>query len=664
MQAGNPHGTTPFFRGGGTVRHAAVAAVIALACLWWYLPYPFSTLIGDDLYNFDHMRQGEMLSNLHQVLFESWLDKYRPFFFVAFWAEFEAFGNHVQGYIYINTVIEVLNALLLYRTAWRISGARVALALGLSFTFVTSHFALYQVWQTTGIVEGLATTFYLATILCVIEAADAKSDRFIYLAAGAWLCAVFTHERYLVFGPALVLTLVVLSLRGRSRRAGYVAGAAIVLGMLANVGLKTFLFKARFMTGTGGQRLTLSPISILHFVKSALANTLGIEAGPAYLSGEAFHDASTVMRVLMLAVAVIVIMLLGVFLARQSWRNPSRFLTNLALAVVWFGTALVSASLTFRQEFRWILAPEILLLLGVAYVAANVVEWRAGSILAALFVILNVPLAMHQRRDDLAHVFFLTGPLLAENTKDLLAHLGHGVSAVSVYTREPGATCDWIFGHGAWFADYAGISESRFRCVTSIDEVADLSAEGSSTLDLGVFPGGRVMNIGANLVARSRGTSGLSKYLDLYDEAERDGLVSPATVVAAPGGRGAFLADWMTDAGPERSIVVINGFSIETAQTLIRPLTDLRFDASPLHGSNTASIGCVDLLDEKGARHTVWRMAMGAPLNGIVHPVIARVNLDGFAGQKVRFLFRVTTDESDSSGHWVMFGSPGLWSRL
>jgi dolichyl-phosphate-mannose--protein O-mannosyl transferase len=73
-------------------------------------------------------------------------------------------------HLVLNLLLQGLNALLVFAISLRLSRGEWLVALAAALIAATSRFALYQVTQVTGLLEGLALIFFLATVYCVVRA--------------------------------------------------------------------------------------------------------------------------------------------------------------------------------------------------------------------------------------------------------------------------------------------------------------------------------------------------------------------------------------------------------------------------------------------------------------------------------------------------------------
>jgi hypothetical protein len=213
-------------------------------------------------------------------------------------------------------------------------------------------------------IVALALAGAVAAACCLYVSRDRR--RYAIFALVAYFLCIHTHERYLALAPLLMAAFYL------RRRPGWgldwLLLASPVLLVAGNVLFKEFVLKIHFLTGTGGQHVDVHKTEILSFLGAGISSILGFDVGPAYLSAIDFRALGPVGFV---PVALVVIGLLGLVVA--AWREVSLSLRMSALAVITLGVLLFSASVTFRQEYRWLYAAELALLGFSAAMAGGVV---------------------------------------------------------------------------------------------------------------------------------------------------------------------------------------------------------------------------------------------------------------------------------------------------
>src|SRR5664280_602207 len=110
--------------------------------------------------------------------------------------------------------------------------------------------------------------------------------------------------------------------------------------------------------GTGGQPIALSPLQVAGFMAAGLANMTWINAGPAYLSGISFLDMDARWQALVLVIFVALLaIVMWTAMRTIATRDPAvrwRELRGFELWGLLFLSMLLAASITFRQEYRWL----------------------------------------------------------------------------------------------------------------------------------------------------------------------------------------------------------------------------------------------------------------------------------------------------------------------
>src|ERR1700736_1355306 len=267
-------------------RLLAGAAAIAVVAIAWFASIHHGILMGEDIAVVDAVRHGQYASSIPQALTQATQDRYRPVLAVVFSFLVPLFGASFGAYEAVNLVIEIPSALLAAAIVLRLTRGNEALALACGIAFLLSRFAYYNVMQVDGLMEGLALLFML---LAVRDAADAFAlDRYERLRRTVlwYALAVFTDERYVVLG-LFVVTCALAHPRAREqvRTLAFVTIGAVAV-FLAELLVKTVIFHQQVLIGAGGRPGVIDPGLVLGFFGAGLANVLGFNAGPDYLSSK------------------------------------------------------------------------------------------------------------------------------------------------------------------------------------------------------------------------------------------------------------------------------------------------------------------------------------------------------------------------------------------
>ena len=325
--------------------------------------YNFRYLAGDDLYLLVASNEpGGYASRILPSLLDHGGGKWRPITQVILSPLLDLFGADFWKYQLVTeallSLVGVLVALIIVRivgrdTIWAyLAGSLVAI----------SNFNLYFVLQVFGIMESLALIFLLITIALLLNPYR-KVDRKDLLAAGvAFAISIHSHERYVLLCFAVAA---LIYSRAKDQRFRYRVIFAVVpfAVVFFNYLVKEVGFGMSFFTGAGGTEISSSTTDVPYFVLRAVMNVFGYNIGPDYLSGK---DASTlgttgVLLSMIWAIPAITAMACGCLHVLRT--NRVRGWAVIALSLLTTSSLLLTASVAFRQEFRWLLAPQLAVLI-------------------------------------------------------------------------------------------------------------------------------------------------------------------------------------------------------------------------------------------------------------------------------------------------------------
>ena len=435
---------------------AGVACVIAAALLW-YGTFPRLILMGDDALLVYSVLHGQYAFDLPHVFGLVIAQKYRPVFHLILGLIVPVFRTNFAAYEALNLFVELLNAAVLAGIVYVLGRRNVLLAFAAAIAFVVCRFGYYNVIQLFGLMEGLGVLFMLLT---VFDAARSYVENRLALLARSivwYALAAFTHERYMVLG-LFVVACVALHPQARAHWRRALALAAGAVGVLVfNVGLKVFIFHTPVLMGTAGEKMSAST-PILAFFINGLENVFGFNVGPDYLAAKNIETLGLPGYVVGALVAVPALVVFGAFLV---WAIRSRSRSSLRATIVGltlFVTLLATASVTIRQEFRWLYGPEAVFLIGVATAAVRIN--RSMVAIAAFTFAASVAGALVYR-PYVENVFFVYSMGIASDVRNemIAAPAAHITIADHGDTTIP----NWVFMHGEFFSLY-GLAAERSIC--------------------------------------------------------------------------------------------------------------------------------------------------------------------------------------------------------
>jgi hypothetical protein len=431
-----------------------VAIILWLAIEAWFDPLQFRVFAGDDLRTFttgdtsvfEFIRTGAVA-----------LHKFRPvadsiIFAISQWTK----GDY-REVASVAIAIHALNAMIFFWLVYRAIRLPLFLSIGMTAVAVFNRFATYLFMQDQAIIEGAAITLVLLLLIVSLRYFAQPMIRHslsMTLLFGLIICS---HERYLVL--ALPLMLLSAGSFGLNRRPSIVLGAGVAVAAIANLGLKRFWLKGPILVGTGGTLIDFNLPQICSFVWQGALNLIGINRGPAYLSLEDFPDSPSWVKIVSVAAAVASLCLLaavvrGAIVSPAGRERKAAFL-RLGFIGVSVAVLLLAASITIRQEYRWLYAPFLvfssLLALGVVQSTGNGKRW-ARLALASL-LILSLCREIHLARRH-SQFYAFDSYQIANNLFATLHNLPDETDQDTILVRGDLPDGDWIFMDGTFSRFY------------------------------------------------------------------------------------------------------------------------------------------------------------------------------------------------------------------
>jgi hypothetical protein len=380
---------------------AAFVLVFALTC-WYFLRIKTSTIYGDDLVFYrDHFKLNTLLDRITCIRTG---EKFRPVFGLISNYMIDIFGKKMYMYFLFNvgvqTVITFLFALIanLFLES-PVFSLFVALLVGLS------RFAFFNITQLYcgGPLEGIAMIFFLLTLYFIAKVfagtgyTSGQNYRNLLYAVLAANLAIYTHERYLVLLPFIMLVALLYPFKGKlAARQKIVLCLLPALSVAINVVIKKYIFGFHFFVGTGGTHIRFSPSMALGFLCDGLLSVLQINSGPQYLTGMPYASLLPVFQkiVIVIVLCLVVIFVLYLVNVRRYFKTKNEkgiasFYTILFLFVILF-MCMAPAIVTIRLEQRWLQASFSVFMLIVVIAFCNIKARRKAVkyVLFSLFVIL------------------------------------------------------------------------------------------------------------------------------------------------------------------------------------------------------------------------------------------------------------------------------------
>lgn len=323
-----------------------------------------SGLYMDDLYMWSCY--GEQ--NFIEYVFPIGSTRFRPLYWFIAWIELGIIRNNISLIVPINIVFSAMLATLIYLFSKRLSNSKtVAFVSGA--VFLASRFSYYNISQLLGLMEALALLLALVICYCLYTyILDSTKSGHYYMAVIIYIAICFTHERYMVYLPLFIFTLII------KKNKDFKTYLAAILAFIFVQLSRFFMIGTVLPAGTGGTDVA-DTITLKGLIKSALsqiAYIFGINAGPEHLNGIVWNNVVFAIKIMIfIAIFLLLIILIKYIIALG---NRVKFGKNIAnninislLFIGFIAGSIVSSSVTIRVEMRWVYTAYMFSILFLAY---------------------------------------------------------------------------------------------------------------------------------------------------------------------------------------------------------------------------------------------------------------------------------------------------------
>ena len=466
-------------------RGVAAGVLVAALSAAWYLRSPFApSWVTIYTLTTGHTRAGMRVGS-------SWpsrrqlagsLTVVTPVFYLVT----HLFEGDYGAYRYFDLGLQVLCVGLFGYLIWRLTDGRWLITVGAMLAATISRDDAFAVLQVVGLIESIALAFVLLTVIAVERAYQQQKFTWLAGANGAFFLAEFSHERFIVLCPFLMLATLLAPIRFRSIPLRI--GPLVPLGVaFLNYAVKAWVLHVDFFIGAGGQVEHFTVSQFLRFMKDGLQSILGYNTGPAYLSGQ---DAASLGVVGVVVAACFVVPLAVVGLATvgrdliPKLRSEPVRGRKYVLALSLFLPVLGSASISFRQEFRWLYAPFLILIMGASWALAQLRASTVRAVAATIVLFagcLTVDVYYHQY---LANTYFMSAEMVADAVhSDVIDAHRQMLSSTTVFfvTSDP-TFSQYDLADGILFAVYARGARMDVRYVDTVEAVCKSRSARARTL--------------------------------------------------------------------------------------------------------------------------------------------------------------------------------------
>jgi hypothetical protein len=224
-----------------------------------------------------------------------------------------------------------------------------------------------------------------------------------------------------------------------------------------------------FLTAAGGQTEHFSLEQFIQFMRDGMASIGGYNIGPSYLSGQDATQLGATGVVVGAAFAgpLIVVVIIAVLGDLRKVRRERIRVRKYVLGAALFLPILASASLTFRQEYRWLYAPFLILLLGASWALAQFRRKGYAAIVAIALVFGGSVAVDGYYHQYLSNTYFMQAQVAANDVRqEVIDQHRSELSRTTVFlvSADP-SFGQWDLGDGAIFAVYAPKARMDVRYV-------------------------------------------------------------------------------------------------------------------------------------------------------------------------------------------------------
>jgi hypothetical protein len=425
-----------------------VAIIAYLAICAWFDISQFHVFAGDDLRSFSEAKKGSLAFNDLMIAFY----KLRPVTALLFGAVARWTNCDFRAVASIGLMLHTINGFLFFYLLHRRIHLPLVTSFGITVIAVFNRFATYLFMQDSALTEGLVIAVFLVMLIVSLSFIEQATIRRALCLTALFTIIIYTYEQYLVLAPPLLL-LGIFSFHA-NRKSAMILSAGVILSSLSNFWIKAFVLHTPILIGTAAAPIRFARGQICSFLWSGALNVVGVNRGPAYLSLEDFSDSPVWVRMISLAAAILsCLLVLGIIAGTVSAEGGERksALIRLAFYGSTIAVLVLSASITFRQQYSWLYPSYLAFLafLGSAMMATK--AHKAGVQLAlTCFVLLSLSREIYLSRRH-SRFFAFQADQIASNLFTTLHHINGIASIDTILIRGEVPAKDFVFMANRFF---------------------------------------------------------------------------------------------------------------------------------------------------------------------------------------------------------------------
>jgi len=398
------------------------------------------------------------------------------------------FRSNLTGYRYCNLAFLVVAAGLAAYSAWRLSGRKIWVALGVGILLTTSRFAYFNVATAVGVIEGAALLLLMACVTLTVLALETGRRAYLHWALLSFAALILTHERFL--GVALFVSLAYwFAGKGQSRWLRF-AQSALPVGIVAsNAYYRSAILRTDVLVRSPGRPLDLDPSHVTLLLGKAAANLVGFNNGPEHLSGLPFQNIGFIGLVLGGLFTGLLLVVGSVFLVRRRRGEGSWALAPAVVLLALLVATAGSASILIGQEHRFLTAPFAAVLLLFALGTSSLGNF-AGRLAGLGLLSLGLAISAYYRPPIEEHVYFFQTLRFADSARDRIDNYpASRLTEVLFVTQGDALPRTWYFSYDSFFRIY-GNPRIQTKYIANVKDIPSQAWTDLSTVILAETPGG------------------------------------------------------------------------------------------------------------------------------------------------------------------------------
>ena len=492
------------------------ALLFPICALIYFVNYKWHTftIYGDDLLIYNYYGEPDITKHLS---ISTTLQKYRPVSDLVVRMILSLFGKHLFKYYLFNVLMQGICCVLFIRICDHFLRS-IALSCLAGLTIALSRFNLFNLTQlyNGGALETLAMVFFLPSLLHIVRShhlvKENPGNTFKALCM-AWLfatLAAYTHERYIVLFPFIILCTLVPRYKPMRLQQRSVIIALSIISVIINYSIKKYNFHLNFFTGTGNTLISFSLPDAAGYLKDAVLSIAQINSGPEFLIGTPFLSLFGFIKVIAVLSPAFTIAILITYVVRSgnadirpsgAFRESNSFLL---LLFALFALCLLPAIVTIRLEQRWLQASLCIYIL-IIVIAVNNTPFkkkRTKAIIISVYILLFSGIGLHYQFTGTSDIYLCVAHSKARLFEQAIKNgtIRRDTDTIYIYEAHKNQNDEneysWILGKGYFFY-YYGQNLKKIAFVDSTDQSNDQNTRPSPIPDKSqvVYIGNNIMDI-------------------------------------------------------------------------------------------------------------------------------------------------------------------------